>query len=39
MDQVQKSQYQKACFVISGDGLEDWKYVYRELKARVSVSF
>lgn len=38
MDQMQKSQYQKACIVICGDMMEDWKYVFRELKWRVSVS-
>lgn len=35
MDQVPRSYYQKACIVISGDVLEDWRYLYRELKYRV----
>ncbi|CRL04457.1 CLUMA_CG017540, isoform B [Clunio marinus] len=34
MDQMQKSQYQKCCVVICGDVMEDWKYVFRELKMR-----
>lgn len=38
MDQMQRSYYQKATIVITGD-LEDWKYVFRELKMRVGVSF
>lgn len=40
MDQMQesKSQYQKACIVIVGDCMEDWKYVFRELRMRVGVS-
>lgn len=33
------SSYQRACVVISGDVLEDWKYIFRELKTRVRVSF
>ena len=37
MDRLQSS-YQRSCVVISGDILEDWKYVFRELKTRVSVS-
>jgi hypothetical protein len=37
MDNVHSS-YQRACVVISGDVLEDWKYVFRELKMRVGVS-
>lgn len=37
MDAVH-SHYQRACVVISGDILEDWKYIFRELKTRVSVS-
>lgn len=35
---MQKSQYQKSCIVICGDVLEDWKYVFRELKMTVGVS-
>lgn len=38
MDQMQKSHYQKACIVICGDVMEDWKYIFRELRMRVSVS-
>lgn len=38
MDQMQKSHYQKACIVITGDVLEDWRYVFRELRMRVGVS-
>lgn len=38
VDQIQKSHYQKACVVIVGDVMEDWKYVFRELKMRVGVS-
>lgn len=38
MDQMQKSQYQKACIVICGDVMEDWRYIFRELKMRVRVS-
>jgi hypothetical protein len=35
MDQMHKNnQYHKACIVITGD-LDDWKYVFRELKMRV----
>ena len=34
MDRIQ-SNYQRSCVVISGDVLEDWKYVFREAKARV----
>lgn len=34
MDRLQ-SNYQRSCVVISGDILEDWKYVFRELKTRV----
>lgn len=37
MDRVQ-SNYQRSCVVISGDVLEDWKYVFREMKTRVGVS-
>lgn len=33
----QKSQYQRACIVIVGDAMEDWRYVFRELKMRVGV--
>lgn len=33
------SSYQRACVVISGDVLEDWKYIFRDLKTRVRVSF
>ena len=35
MDQMQSNQYQKACIVITGD-LDDWRYVFRELKMRVN---
>lgn len=38
MDQMQKSHYQKACIVICGDVMEDWKYIFRELRMRVGVS-
>lgn len=38
MDQMQKTHYQKACIVICGDVMEDWRYVFRELKMRVGVS-
>lgn len=38
MDRLQQSYYQRSCVVISGDVLEDWKYVFRELKTRVGVS-
>lgn len=38
MDQMRNTDYQKACIVICGDVMEDWKYVFRELKMRVSVS-
>lgn len=38
MDQMQKSQYQKACIVICGDVMEDWRYIFRELRMRVCVS-
>jgi hypothetical protein len=38
IDQMHSSQYQKACIVICGDVMEDWKYVFRELKMRVGVS-
>lgn len=42
MDQMQdmqkRSKYQKACIVIAGDVMEDWKYVFRELKTMVSAS-
>lgn len=38
MDSVHSS-YHRACVVISGDSLEDWKYIFRELKTRVGVSF
>jgi hypothetical protein len=32
------SSYQRSCVVISGDSLEDWKYIFRELRFRVGVS-
>lgn len=32
------SSYHRSCVVISGDSLEDWKYIFRELKFRVGVS-
>lgn len=39
MDRMQSNyNYQRSCVVISGDILEDWKYVFRELKTRVGVS-
>lgn len=39
MDTMQStSNYQRATVVISGDMLEDWRYVFRELKTRVGVS-
>lgn len=38
VDQIKKSRYQKACIVIAGDVMEDWKYIFRELRTRVGVS-
>jgi hypothetical protein len=35
---LSQSAYHRRCLVISGDNLEDWKYIYRELKTRVGVS-
>ncbi|KAG5682049.1 hypothetical protein PVAND_011437 [Polypedilum vanderplanki] len=34
MDRLQQGNYYRSCVVISGDILEDWKYVFRELKTR-----
>lgn len=38
MRQYESTKYQKACIVIAGDAMEDWKYLFRELKMRVGVS-
>jgi hypothetical protein len=38
MDQIQmqSNQYHKACIVITGDNLDEWKHLIRELKMRVN---